>query len=232
MHNGGSLPHGAVHQRQVGQMRMRRHDNGGGEGLKRARGHGILLLGLVVGIPLRLHLLHVLGVGVGMAIVLGMVVLRIRVVVYGRVRLRRDVVLILVLLPPSLIRPGRRHIRAWHHGLRLQCVLPRPSVAGQRDQAANARGDGGDGVTGLFGVLVPARTQEGLGRRGARFIAETRARRVARRPAEGREQRGSWQGAGGSFHQHDMRAARLPAGEEGARRAGGSSRGAGVNKPQ
>jgi hypothetical protein len=120
---------------------MRRDYHGRGMRLKLARRHGILRLGLVIGVPLR-HLLHVLGIAVGRSIVLlGVMVLCIRVVVmvvmHGRVCLGRDVVVVLVLLPPSLVHgTGRRTMRTWHHG-RQAAMLPLQSVAGQRDQAAN-----------------------------------------------------------------------------------------------
>jgi hypothetical protein len=109
--------------------------------LELARRHSILRLRLrlVVHVPL-LHLLHVLGIAVGGPIVLGvMVVLRVDivVVVHWRMCLRRDVVVVGVLLPPSLVhRAGGHTVRAWHHG-RQAAMLPRQLVAGQRDQAAN-----------------------------------------------------------------------------------------------
>jgi hypothetical protein len=104
--------------------------------LELARGHDVLRLGLVVGIPLW-HLLHVLGIAIGVRIVLGVMVLRVRVVVHRRVRLRREVVVLRVLLPPSLVQGTRRRaMGAWHHG-RQAAMLPRQLVAGQRDQAAN-----------------------------------------------------------------------------------------------
>lgn len=88
--------------------------------LELARGHGILrrrllmlrLVLLLVGVPLRLHVLHVLGIAVGRAILLGVVVLRVGVVVHRRVRLRVLVVVLLGLSPP------RREVGAWHHGRR------------------------------------------------------------------------------------------------------------------
>jgi hypothetical protein len=98
--------------------------------------HGILWLRLVIGVPLG-HLLHMLRVAIRRPIVLGVVVLRIGVVVHRRMRLGRNVVIVLVLLPPSLVHgTGRRTMRTWHHG-RQPAMLPLQSVAGQRDQAAN-----------------------------------------------------------------------------------------------
>jgi hypothetical protein len=104
--------------------------------LELARWHHVLRLRLMVGVPLR-HLLHVLGIAVGVAIVLGVMVLRIRVVVHRRMRLWRDVMVVRMLLPPSLLvhRAGGA-MRAWHHDEQA-AVLPLQSVAGQRDQAAN-----------------------------------------------------------------------------------------------
>lgn len=97
--------------------------------------HGILRLSLMVRVPLR-HLLHVLGI-VRMAVVLGVAIVHVGVVVDRRVRLRRDVVVVLVILPPSLVhRTGRRTMRAWHHGQQA-AMLPLQSVAGRRDQASN-----------------------------------------------------------------------------------------------
>jgi hypothetical protein len=123
---------------------MRGHYHGRSVRLELARRHDILRLWLwlVVRIPLG-HLLHVLGIAVGGRIVLGMVVLRIWVVVHRRVCLGRHVVVVLVVLPPALVHgTGRRAMRAWHHGQHA-AMLPLQSVAGQTDQAANVRGNGG-----------------------------------------------------------------------------------------
>lgn len=117
-------------------MGMRRDDHGRRVRLELARRHHVLRLGLMVGVPLR-HLLHVLWIAVGRPIVLGMVVLRIWIVVHRRMRLWRDVVVVRMLLPTSLVHGTRRRaMRARHHDERA-AVLPSQSVAGQRDQAAN-----------------------------------------------------------------------------------------------
>jgi hypothetical protein len=122
-------------------VRMRRNYDRRGVWLELARGHDVLRLWLrlrlVVGVPLW-HLLHVLGISIGMSVVLGMMVLRVRIVVPGRVRLRGEMVVVLrVLLPPSLVHGTRRRaVGTWHHG-RQAAMLPRQLVAGQRDQAAN-----------------------------------------------------------------------------------------------
>ena len=136
MYNGWCLAHGTIHRRHCGHVRMRGDDHGRGMRLELAWRHGILWLRLVVGVPLG-HLLHVLRVAVGGPIVLGMVVLRVGVVVDGRMRLRRHVMVVLMILPPSLVHgTGRRTMRAWHHG-RQAAMLPLQSDAGQRDQATN-----------------------------------------------------------------------------------------------
>jgi hypothetical protein len=137
VHNGRCLTQSTVDRRHGSHVRM-----GGNYDWRRMRleltwRHGVLGLRLVVGVPLR-HLLHVLGVAVRRHIVLlGVMVLGIRIVVHRRMRLRRDVMVVLVILPPSLVHgTGRRTMRAWHHGWQA-AMLPLQSVAGQRDQAAN-----------------------------------------------------------------------------------------------
>jgi hypothetical protein len=102
---------------------MRRHDHGRGMGLEMARGDGILLgrrrwRRLLVGVPL-LHGLHVLVIAVGRAILLCVMVGRgVWVVMDGRMRLGRDVVVVLLLGLPAT-----RHIRTGHHGRRARCCL-------------------------------------------------------------------------------------------------------------
>jgi hypothetical protein len=136
VHDGRCLPHGAVDWSH-GHVRVRRDYNWRCMRLELTRRHYILRLRLMIWVPLR-HLLHVLGIAIGGPVVLGMVVLRIRVVVHRRMRLRRNVVVILVLLPPSLVHGTRRRaMRTWHHGEQA-AMLPLQSVAGQTDQAANS----------------------------------------------------------------------------------------------
>jgi hypothetical protein len=111
-------------------VRVRGDDDGRRMRLELAGRHSILRLRLVVRVPLR-HLLHVLGIAVRRHIVLGMVVLRIRVVVHRRMCLRRNMVVVWVLLPPSLVHgTARRTMRAWHHG-RQAAMLPLQLVAGR-----------------------------------------------------------------------------------------------------
>lgn len=145
MHNGRRLSHCAIHWRhRSGHVRVRGDHHRRGMRLELTRRHRILRLWLrlMVRVPLR-HLLHVL-VAVRRPIVLRVVVLRIGVVVDGRVRLRRHVMgVVLVLLPASLvvhwaIRRAMAAVRAWHHGReREAAMLPLQLVAGQIDQAAN-----------------------------------------------------------------------------------------------
>jgi hypothetical protein len=145
MHNGRCLSHCAIHWRHRGcHVRVRRNYHRRGVRLELTRRHGVLRLQLrlVVRVPLR-HLLHLL-VAVGRPIVLRVVVLRIGVVVDGRVRLGRHVMgVVLVLLPASLVVHGAigramAAVRAWHHGReREAAMLPLQLVAGQKDQAAN-----------------------------------------------------------------------------------------------
>jgi hypothetical protein len=81
--------------------------------LELTRRHGILRRGrrLLVGVPL-LHRLHVLGVSVRRAILLQMVIgRRIGIMVDRRVCLRRDVVMVVLLLG----LPPPRHVGAGHH---------------------------------------------------------------------------------------------------------------------
>ena len=85
---------------------------------------------------MRRHLLH--GIAVGHPVVLRVMVLRIGIMVHGRVCLRRDVVVVLMLLPPSLVhRAGRRAMRARHHGQLATRMLPSQSVAGRGTKAPN-----------------------------------------------------------------------------------------------
>jgi hypothetical protein len=113
-------------------VRVRRHYNRRALGVERPRWHGILVLGMRIWVvPLR-HLLRIGRVWrrVMLRMVLGVGIVRM---VYRRVRLRRDVVLVMVLtLPSSLMHGhGRRDVRAWHHGR----PLPRAAFtvsAGQR----------------------------------------------------------------------------------------------------
>jgi hypothetical protein len=106
--------------------------------LELARRHNILRLRLrmMVGVPLRRHLLH--GIAVGRPVMLRVVVLRIGIVVHRRVCLRRHVVVVLVVLPAALVhRAGRRAMRARHHGQLAARMLPSQSVAGRENQAPN-----------------------------------------------------------------------------------------------
>jgi hypothetical protein len=136
VHDGWCLPHGAVDWNH-GHVRVRGDDNWRCMRLKLTRWHHILRLRLRVWVPLR-HLLHVLGIAIGGPVVLGVVVLRIRVVVHRRMGLGRNMVVVLMLLPPALVHGTRRRaMRTWHHGEQA-AMLPLQSVAGQTDQAANS----------------------------------------------------------------------------------------------
>lgn len=115
MHDGWRLPHRSIHWWYVRHMGVRGDYDRRPLRLELARRHGVLWLGLrrLVGVPL-LHGLHVLGIAVGRTILLLVVVVgRIWVVVDGRVRLRRHLVVVLLFNLPSA-----RHIRAWHVGVR------------------------------------------------------------------------------------------------------------------
>lgn len=125
--NGRRLTERTVDWGHAGHVRVRGDDDGRGLGLEGAGRHVVLRLGLVVGVPL-LHVRHLLRVAVGRAVVrVRVVVGRIRVVVDGRVCLRRRGVGVLVghvhLLAALVVRPAGREV-AWHHG-RQAATLPR-----------------------------------------------------------------------------------------------------------
>src|SRR5436309_3015847 len=113
MHNGWRLAHGSIYRRWR-HMQVRGDHDGRRLGLELAWRHGILRRRqrrrLLVGVPL-LHLLYVLGIALRRAILLlELVVLRIGVVVYRRMRLRGNLVVVLLLGLPA-----PRYIRARHH---------------------------------------------------------------------------------------------------------------------
>jgi hypothetical protein len=138
----GCLPERAVHGSHGRHVRVRGDDDGRAMGLEVARGHRVLMvlrlrLRLVVGVvPLR-HLL-VVGRRVRRSIVLRVVV---RVVDVGvmdrRVRLRRQMVVLMVGLPSPGMGRHRGRVRTWHHGDRPSCCLHTWAPAG--DQAATVR---------------------------------------------------------------------------------------------
>jgi hypothetical protein len=128
--------------RHVGHVRMRRDDDRRAMGLVLARRHvlglqrelRLLLVGIV---PLRhvlLLLLLLVGRRVRRYIVLGVVVLRVGVV-DGRVCLRREVVVLGLALPPSLVDCPREHVGTGHH-CRLLSTMPSQSAL-VRDRATN-----------------------------------------------------------------------------------------------
>jgi hypothetical protein len=91
--------------------------------------------------------------------VLGVGIVRM---VYRRVRLRRDVVLVMVLtLPSSLMHGhGRRDVRAWHHGQPLLRLPSQSALA--RDQATNCEGVGEALDWSLSPYIIPAALCPGL----------------------------------------------------------------------
>lgn len=79
MDNGRCLPHGAIDWRS--HVQVRGHYDGRRVRLELARRHDILRRRrLLVGVPLLLHVRHVLGIAVRRSILLGVVVLCIGVV--------------------------------------------------------------------------------------------------------------------------------------------------------
>ena len=90
----------------------------------------LLLVGIV---PLR-HVLLLVGRRVRRHIVLGMMVLRVWVV-DGRVCLRREVVVLGLALPPSLVDCAGKDVRTGHH-CRLLSTMPSQSAL-VRDRATN-----------------------------------------------------------------------------------------------
>lgn len=139
MGNGRRLHQRPVDVRHVRHVRMRRDDDGRAMGLVLARRHVLglqreLLLLLLVGIvPLR-HVLLLVGRRVRRHIVLGVMVLRVRVV-DGRVCLRREMVVLGLTLPSSLVDLPGQDVRTGHH-CRLLSTMPSQSAL-VRDRATN-----------------------------------------------------------------------------------------------
>jgi hypothetical protein len=145
--NGRRLAERAVHWRHACHVRVRGDDDRRSMRLELTRRHIVLRLGLglMVGVPLLLHM-HLLGIAVRWAIVLGVVVGRVWVMVMvdGRVCLgRRSVVLVGIHLLPALVEGSTGRNMAWHHG-RQASVLPRcrAQVSTTKRPTCEATGEG------------------------------------------------------------------------------------------
>lgn len=144
--NGRRLPHGTIDRRQVAhvRLRVRGNDDGRTVGMEGARRHGILVvLGLDVwvhAVPVRLRIRR----GLGMCIVRHRV-RGVGIVVNRRVRLGREIVLVVTLPPPRMERQGRRYRVAGHHGRQTVLVLPSPLRRPETKQrTSEATGEAGE----------------------------------------------------------------------------------------
>lgn len=138
MHDGRRLHQRSVDVRHVRHVRMRRDDYRRAMGLILTRGHvlglrrelRLLLVGIV---PLR-HVLLLIWRRVGRHIVLRVMVLGVRIV-DGRMRLRREVMVLGLTLPSSVVDCAGGDVRAGHH-CRLLSTMPSQSALA-RDRATN-----------------------------------------------------------------------------------------------
>lgn len=150
MYNGRRLAHCPVDGRVHGRHVRVRGDHDGrsmrlGLGLELTGRHCILVgmrLMVGVGIPLLHVLLHLRRIGrrVGRTIVLWMVVGGVGIVVHRRMGLRGHVVLMVLLAPARVVRPGRRDVRARHHGGRCDVAFTESAPAGTKHQPVRQRG--------------------------------------------------------------------------------------------